>query len=165
MRKIEPEGIKILKRAMEKCDHLINLILSSVPPEMQWLPGSDPKLQQKPKLRAFFPSCQPFVLDALPNIQKYNQDHLVQKVIPELRSERPPFACRKTLPEFATRLDISMCCNDTKMTKALDKANVMVAPQLVHSPDPSPCAFCLFEMLKCRMTDKGRRSRKKFLIS
>jgi hypothetical protein len=118
---------------------------------------------KKTKLTRFFTSRKLLVLDTLPKGQKYDHDYLVQKVIPELQCERSRFARRKTLVEFAAHLDNSICHNGTKVTNALDKANVIQAPHAVYSPELSPCDFWLFGTLRHRITERQLQSAKEIL--
>jgi hypothetical protein len=84
-------------------------------------------------------------------------------VIPELQSERSRFVRRKTLVEFAARMDNSICDNGTEGTNALDKANVIWAPHPVYSPGVSPRDFWPFGMSKHWMTDRQLQSSKEIL--
>jgi hypothetical protein len=78
-------------------------------------------------LAVFYTSRKLVALDALLKRQKDNQHYFAQMVIPELQSERSRFANQKTLVGFAAQMDNSMCLNDTKMTSAFDKVNVIRA--------------------------------------
>jgi hypothetical protein len=71
-------------------------------------------------LTVFFTSRKLLVLDSLPKGQKYNQDYFVQKMIPELQSERSRFARRNAPVELAAHMDNSMCHNGTKVINASD---------------------------------------------
>jgi hypothetical protein len=114
-------------------------------------------------LTVFFTSRKLLVLDALPNAQKYDQEDFLQKVIPELKSERSRFARLKILVEFASHINNSRCDNGAKVTSALDKASLIRAGHPVDSPDPSPCDFWLFGMLAHRMMDRQLQSPKAIL--
>jgi hypothetical protein len=105
-------------------------------------------------LMVFLTSCKRLAVDILPNGQKYDQDDLLQKVIPDLKPERSRFARLKILVEFASHIDNSMCHNGTKMTNTLDKASHIRARHPVNSPDLSPRDFWLFGMPVHRMTDR-----------
>jgi hypothetical protein len=101
---------------------------------------------KKTMLRVFFRSRKRCVLDGLPKGQKYDQDHFLQKMIPESQPERSRFACLKTLLEFATRMDGLIWHNGTKRTTVLAKVDAIRAPYSVYSPDSRPCDFWLFGM-------------------
>jgi hypothetical protein len=56
-------------------------------------------------LAVYFASRKFVALDALPTGQKSDQNYLVQKMVPELQSERDRFARRKALVEFIISVD------------------------------------------------------------
>jgi hypothetical protein len=114
-------------------------------------------------LTVFFTSNTLLPLDALPKGQKDDHDYFIQKVIPELQSKRSRFARPKTPVEFVAHMDSLISHNDTRMTNALGKANVIRGSHPVYSLDMSSCGFWLFEMLKHEITDRQLQSPKEIL--
>jgi transposase len=108
----------------------------------------------KTTVTVFFASTRLLVLNFLPKGTKFNQDHFIGTVLPNLSSEKRRIVRRKGLPSFSVHMDNSMCYNGAKITEKLEKRRIARAPHPPYSPDLSPCDFWLFGILKQKM--KGR---------
>jgi hypothetical protein len=70
------------------------------------------------------------VLNFLPKGTKFNQDHFIDPVLPNLYSEKRRIARRKGVPNFSVHMDDSMCHNDATTAEKLEKRHM--ARALTH---------------------------------
>jgi hypothetical protein len=103
-------------------------------------------------LTVFLTSRKLLALDALPKAQKSNQDYFVQKVIPELQSERSRFARRKAQVELAAHGQFNV-----PQWHENDKRFGQSKPY----PAAHPCNFWVLGMSKHQMRDRQLQSQEK----
>jgi transposase len=105
------------------------------------------------------------VLNFLPKGTKFNQDHFIDMVLPNLYSEKRQIAMRKDLRIFSVHMDNSMSHNGAKIIKKLEKRHVARAPHPPYSPNLSPCDFWLFGILKQKMKERAFQSEEQNLVA
>jgi histone-lysine N-methyltransferase SETMAR len=108
----------------------------------------------KTMVRIFLTLTRVLVLNFLPKGTKFNQDHFIDMVLPNLYSEKRQSARRNGLPSFSVHTDKSMCHNGAKITEKLGKRHIARAPHSPYSSDLSPCDFWLFGILKQKMKER-----------
>jgi hypothetical protein len=109
---------------------------------------------QKIMVTIFFTSTRLLVLNFLPKGTKFNQDYFIDKVLPNLYSEKRRIARCKSLPSFSVHIDNSMCHNGAKIIEKLEKRHIARAPHPPYSPDLRSCDFWLFGILKQNMKER-----------
>jgi hypothetical protein len=104
-------------------------------------------------IRVFFIARQLIALDALPTGQKYNQDYLVQNILPSLLYEKKRFSSQKTAINFSVSMDNSICHNGHRVIDELHHLKILRLRYPPYSPDISPCDFWMFGDLKGKLKD------------
>jgi hypothetical protein len=102
----------------------------------------------------FFTARQLIMLDALPKGSKFNKQHFIDYMFPDLKPENRNFRRRMLLATFWVHMDNSMGHNGSKVVSKFDKHQIARLPHPPYSPDLSPCNFWLFGILKGILKDR-----------
>jgi hypothetical protein len=88
---------------------------------------------KKTMVAIFFTSTRLLVLNFLPKGTKFNQDYFIDRVLPNLYSEKRRIARRKGLSSFLVYMDNSVCHNGAKITENLRKDTLReLLARLIH---------------------------------
>jgi hypothetical protein len=107
----------------------------------------------------FFTARQLILLDVRTKGSKFNQQHFIDYLFPDFKTENLIFRRRMSLATFWVHINNSMGHNGSKVASKFDKHHIARLPHPLYSPDLSPCDFWLFGMLKGILKDREFRSR------
>jgi hypothetical protein len=102
----------------------------------------------------FFTARKVIVLEVLPKGIRFNQQYIIDCILPDLKRAAMNFHRRKTGRTFWVHMDNSMYLNGSKITSTFAKHYLSRMPQPPYSPDMSPCDFWLFSLLKGIFKDR-----------
>jgi histone-lysine N-methyltransferase SETMAR len=102
----------------------------------------------------FFTNGKLLIAESLPKGQKYNQDHFVSDILPELEPEKMRYKRRKQGRTFVAHMDHSKSHEGGKIEGKFDMKGFVRAPHPPYSPDLSPCDYWFFGMAKEKMKDR-----------
>jgi IS4 transposase len=102
----------------------------------------------------FFTARQLILFDVLLTGSKFNQQHFIDYVFPDLEMENLNFRRRMLLAPFWVGTDNSMGHNGSKVVSKFDKHHIARLAHPPDSPDLSPCDFWLFGMLERILNDR-----------
>jgi hypothetical protein len=105
-------------------------------------------------ITSFFATRKLIVLDVLPKGHKYNQQDLLDYILPDLKRADLSAHCRMPESTFWVHMDNSMCHNGSKVMSTFGKHRVSQFPYPPYSPDVSPCDSWLFGRLKGILEDQ-----------
>jgi hypothetical protein len=102
----------------------------------------------------FFAGTKFRTLSVLPREQKFNKDHFLAMIAPELSKENTNPKWRVDKNQLVVRMDNFMCHNGCMIRDSFARKTLVRVPRPVYSPDLSPCDFRFVGHAKQRMKNK-----------
>jgi hypothetical protein len=104
-------------------------------------------------LSMFFIGTNLLALDVLLHQQKFNQNHFLGMIAPELSKRNPNAKRRVGKNQLVVHIDNSMCHNGRRIREYFARKTIVRVPHPVYSPGLSPCDFWFFGYARERMKD------------
>jgi hypothetical protein len=102
----------------------------------------------------FFTGTKLLAGNVLPREQKFNRDHFLTAIAPEISKENSNTKRRVDKKQLVIHMDNSMCHNGPMIQEYFTRKEMTRVPHLVYSRDLSPCDFWFFSYAKERMKDQ-----------
>jgi hypothetical protein len=123
-----------------------------------------PGMSIKKVMIAIFLTARQFIaLDALPKWQKYNQEYVIQNILPPLLHEKLHFSRQKIAINFSGHMDNSIYHNGHRVIDELRRLTILRALHPPYSSDISPCDFWMVGDFKGKLKDCDLQGPKEIL--
>jgi hypothetical protein len=109
---------------------------------------------KKAMVTIFLTGTKLMVLDILRRKQKFNQDHFLAVIAPEISNENTSAKGRVHTNQLVVHTDKSICCHERKIREHFARKTTMRVSHSFYSLDFSPFSIWFFGHAKERMKDQ-----------